>query len=181
MPAMWQLWRELYLPATVALSTVAAIGYMVSHFRQGRTKFTFLDGLQIVFLMAIVAATAAPIIEAATNGAKQTALLENLYTIRSQMSLYRAQHGDTPPLLYGGTLPQLIQATSALGEAGIPGTAHPFGPYLPEGIPVNPFTDRAVITACETFPPAAASGQGGWLYHQETGQIAPDLPDMLNR
>jgi len=178
---MWHLWRELYLPATVALSTVAAIGYMVSHFRQGRTKFTLLDSLQLVYLMAIVAATTAPIIEAASTGAKQTTLLESLYTLRSRIALYKAQHGDIPPLLYEGTLPQLIQATSALGEAGPAGSRHPFGPYLPEGIPVNPFTGRSVITAIETFPPTAASGQGGWLYHQETGQIATDLPDMLNR
>jgi hypothetical protein len=55
------------------------------------------------------------------------------------------------------------------------------GPYLPEGIPANPLTGRSVITATETFPPEAASGQGGWLYQQETGQIAPDLPNILNR
>jgi type II secretory pathway pseudopilin PulG len=171
----------MYLPATVSLSTVAAMGYLVSRFRQGRTRFTLLDVLQIVFLMAIVAATFAPIMEAASTSARQTALLQNLYMLRSQIGLYKAQHGNEPPLLYGDTLPQLTQATNALGQSGAVGSEHPWGPYLPEGIPANPVTGRSVITATAMFPPQAASGQGGWLYHQETGQIAPDLPDTLNR
>jgi type II secretory pathway pseudopilin PulG len=178
---MWQYWRELYLPAAIGLSTVAALGYVISRFRQGRTQITVLDALQIVVLMAIVAGTIIPIMEAVSSRAKQAVLIQDLSMLRSYIALYKAEHGDDSPVLYEGTLPQLLRPTNALGELGPPGSEHPFGPYLHEGVPQNPFTGKTVITAAATFPPAAASGQGGWLYHQESGQIAADLPDMLAR
>jgi general secretion pathway protein G len=172
---------NLQLPITVGLAAVTALGYLVSRARHRRGHFSVMDALTVVLLMAIVTATAVPVLEAASEGAKRTALLQNLHAMRSQIELYRVQHKGQSPLLYQGTLPQLIQATDADGVPGQRGSKHPFGPYLPAGIPANSFTGRVVITATEQFPPSAPSGGGGWLYHQETGQLAADLPDMLDR
>ena len=172
---------NVQLPAVVALAAIAALGYLVSHARHGRKQFTLLDGATVVLLMCIVAATAVPLLETAAQGAKQTALLQNLHALRSQIELYRAQHGGEPPVLYQGTFPQLIQATDAKGVPGLRGGNHPWGPYFPSGIPTNPMTGRTVVTASDSFPPTVASGNGGWLYHQPSGQIAIDLPGMLDK
>ena len=71
--------------------------------------------------------------------------------------------------------------TNAQGRPGVPGSKYPFGPYLHNGVPVNPITGRSIVTATDTFPPTAQSGNGGWLYHESTGQIAPDLAQFLDR
>jgi hypothetical protein len=131
--------------------------------------------------MGIVTAASAPILEAAAYTARHSALMQNLYTLRSQIGLYCLEHGGEPPVLVESTLPQLVHRTDANGTPGQSASRFPHGPYLPRGIPVNPVTGRSVITATDSFPPKAASGNGGWLYHEATGQIAADLPEALNR
>ena len=149
--------------------------------RHGRTNLTVIDAVLLVVVIAIVCATAVPLIEAANRRAQQSVLAQNLHTLRSQIELYKAEHGGQPPLLHEGTLPQMVQPTSADGVPGPAGGKYPFGPYLWSGVPVNPVTGRSVIAAAKTFPPTAASGNSGWLYHQETGQIVPDLDEYLGQ
>jgi general secretion pathway protein G len=177
----WAFLPTIQLPVTIALAAIAALGYMVSRARGARRQFTLFDALAIVLLMAIVTAAAIPLLESTARGARQSALMQNLYTLRSQIQLYRLQHAGEPPVLHEGTLPQLLTRTDMAGVSGPVGNEHPYGPYLPRGIPVNPVTGRSVIASCDSFPPKMASGNGGWLYHQESGQIAADLPDMLGR
>ena len=107
--------------------------------------------------------------------------MQNLHAFRTQIDLYKLQHGGDPPLAYEGILPQLVQATNAQGVPGPHDSRHPYGPYFPSGLPRNAVTDSTTITLTEDFPPTAASGNGGWLYHQPTGQVAIDLPDMLEQ
>jgi general secretion pathway protein G len=149
--------------------------------RHGRTNLTVIDAVLLAVVIAIVCATAVPLIEAASRRAKDSTLAQNLHTLRSQIELYKAEHGGQPPLLHEGTLPQMTQPTNADGVPGPVGGKYPFGPYFRTGVPVNPFTGRSVIVAAATFPPTAASGNGGWLYHQETGQIVPDLEAYLGQ
>ena len=175
------LLENLHITAAVALAGVTALGYMMARFRRGRKQFTLIDCITVVLLMAIVSGAAIPLLEAASRGAKESALLQNLHSLRSQIALYKIEHGGEPPLLYEGTLPQLTHATDGAGTPGTPGGKCPYGPYLPNGILVNPVTGRSVVTETNTFPPTACSGNGGWLFHQESGQIAADLPEMLKR
>jgi type II secretory pathway pseudopilin PulG len=172
---------NIQFPITAVLAAIAALSYLISLARHRQKHFSLLDGVTVLLLMCIVTATAVPLLEAAAQGAKQSALLQNLYALRSQIEWYRAQHGGEPPVLYQGTFPQLIQATDTSGIPGPRGSKYPLGPYFPAGIPVNPITGKAVVTATEVFPPVAPSGSGGWLYHQLSGQIAVDLPEMLDR
>jgi type II secretory pathway pseudopilin PulG len=169
------------IPVTVALAAIASLGYLVSRSRHGGKRFTLFDGMAIVLLMGIVSATSVPLLEAAAYTARHTALMQNLYTLRSQIEHYRLEHGGEAPVLVEDTLPQLLHRTDASGTPGQSASRFPYGPYLPKGIPVNPVTGRSVITASDSFPPPAASGNGGWLYHEATGQIAADLPEALDR
>lgn len=177
----WVAAQNLPIAATAVVAGLSSLAYLALRFRRGRHQFTLADAITMVLLMAIVSAAAVPLLEAAGGGAKESTVRENLYTLRSQIALYKVEHNGEPPMLYEGSFPQLLQATDAAGVPGLSGNDRPFGPYLHRGIPENPVTSRTVITASATFPPTTASGNGGWLYHQETGQITIDLPDMLNR
>jgi type II secretory pathway pseudopilin PulG len=170
------------LPLTtgVGLAAVAVLGYLVSRARNGRTELTLLDAIIVAVVTAIVGATAIPLLEAASYRAKLSVLRENLHTLRSQIELYKIEHGGQPPVVYEGGLPQLLRPTNADGVPGERGSKFPYGPYLPHGIPVNPITGRSIVTPCETFPPLAPTSNGGWLYHQPTGRIVPDLEGHLN-
>ncbi|MBN2473168.1 MAG: type II secretion system protein [Pirellulales bacterium] len=170
-----------YSPILGALAAVAALGFLVSFFRGGKRELTIVDALILTVVIAIVGATAIPLFETVSRRAKAATLLQNLHALRSQIALYKLEHDDDLPVLYQGGLPQLIRATNDEGIPGPAGNDYPYGPYLRSGVPVNPFTGRSVVSLTDAFPPAAPSGNGGWLYHQATGQIAADLEEYLSQ
>ena len=172
---------DLHLPATTALASVAVIGYMLSRIQSGKTELTVMNAMILAIIVAILGAAAIPIIEMTSRQAKTSALLQNLATLRSQIELYKLDHRNHPPVLYEGTLPQLIRSTNGDGVPGEAGNEHPYGPYLRTGVPVNPLTGCSIVMPTDAFPPKAASGSSGWLYHQPTGQIAADLEGFLER
>ena len=152
---------------------------MVSRIRNGKAELTAMNAVILAIIVAILGATAVPLVEKSSQQAKSTTLLQNLRTLRSQIELYKLEHNGRVPLLYEGTFPQLIRSTNVKGVPGPPGGKYPFGPYLSSGVPVNPMTGRSIITPADAFPPDEASGNGGWLYHQQTGRIAADVPQYL--
>ena len=168
------------LPASIILGAVAAAAYLMGYVRHRGFQFTLLDALVVMAIMAIGTAVAMPLLNAANDRASSSALQQNLQTFRAQIELYKMEHEGKAPLLYKGTLPQLTHATNAKGIPGPPGEDYPCGPYFPAGIPANPYTGVSIVTPTETFPPTGPTGVGGWLYHQETGQIAPDLGEDLS-
>ena len=177
----WGAVANLPVSATAIVAGLASLGYVTLRMRIGSRPFAVFDAITVVLLMAIVTVGAVPLLAAVSRGAKQTVLEHNLSAIRSQIALYKLDHRGEPPLAYHSTMPQMIQATDSNGIPGPPDRRRPFGPYLLGEVPPNPITGRNCVTITATFPPTAASGNGGWLYHQESGQIAADLPDMLDR
>jgi len=167
---------SLYLPAIAVLAGIAILGYIISRFRQGGRGFGLLNLALLAVLIAIVGAAAVPLFDRASANARSSALSQNLNLLRKQIELYKIDHLGQPPLVYKGTLPQLLRSTNREGVPGPAGKRFPYGPYLPGGVPVNPVTGRSVVIEIEMFPPESTTGRGGWLYNQETGQIAPDLP-----
>jgi type II secretory pathway pseudopilin PulG len=168
------------LPATVALAAIATIGYMVSQARGGRAEFRLIDAMILASVVAIVGATGIPLLEMASSRSKESTLLQNLHTFRSQIELYKLEHGGEVPVAYQGSFPQLIRPTNAAGVPGKKGSKYAYGPYFRQGIPVNPLTGRSIVTLTDVFPPTEPSDNGGWLYHQPTGQIVPDAAGFLD-
>ncbi len=168
---------NLNVLAAVGLGGFAALAYLVARVRFRRAELSLVDALILVATMAIVTAAGIPLFDYASERAKAASLSQVLRTMRIQIGLYEAEHGGEVPLLYEGTLPQLSQSTNSEGIPGPPGKKHPFGPYFPYGIPDNPYNGLSYISPAEHFPPHSVPGVGGWLYHQATGQIAPDLKD----
>jgi general secretion pathway protein G len=152
---------------------------MPNHNRSGKAEFTLLSAVMLAVVVAIAGAFGIPLIEKSSGQAQRTTLLQNLHTLRSQIELYKLEHAGQPPVLYQNTLPQLTRATNAGGIPGEPGSKYPFGPYFRTGIPVNTITGRSIVAPTDTFPPTAPSGNGGWIYHQQTGRIAVDLEEFL--
>ncbi len=171
---------DVQLPAAVALAAIAALGYLASAARHKVGQFSATDGLILVALMAIVTAAGIPVVNAISGQASESVLLQDLRTMRATIALYKAEHDGEVPLLYKGALPQLTEATNTRGEPGPSGAKYPYGPYLPSGIPANPSTGIAFISPTDVFPPTKPTGVGGWLYHQPSGRIAPDVKEHLN-
>jgi general secretion pathway protein G len=134
-----------------------------------------LDGVIFVVLVAIVTAIAVPMLEVLNRRAEESTLRQNLRTLRSQIELYKLEHGGQPPLLHDGEFPQLRTATNAKGVPGPRGEKFPFGPYLKAGVPTNPMTGGYRVLPVDEFPPTETLDGAAWLYHQPTGQIVPNV------
>ncbi len=172
---------DLPLPASIALGALAAAAYALGAARWRQQDFGWLDAMIMASLMAIVSALALPFLREADEKAKLSVLVQNLHTLRGQIERYRIEHGGNPPLIYRGSFPQLTRSTNGAGVPGLAGKGFPYGPYLPEGVPANPFTGVAWVEPIATFPPQKTHGIGGWLYYPPTGQIAPDLAGHLSK
>lgn len=144
-----------------------------------RTSPTLIDLALVAVVAAVAGAVAIPLIERGVHAARRSALRENLHVLRSQIELYRAEHGGQSPAVVNGSLPQLLRPTDRAGRMGDKGSRFPFGPYLRGPMPVNPITGSSIVTESLEYPFSSASGNGGWLYHPPTGRIAADLPAML--
>ena len=180
-PLVDMAFRDLKVPRAVLLGAIAAAAYLISYARHRQSSFTLMDAMILICVMGITTAAALPLLGAADEAAKSSALQQNLRFLRGQIALYKLEHGGAPPVLFKGDLPQMTHATDAKGFPGPPGKAYPYGPYLPGGVPVNPVTGIAVVQPTGSFPPKAPTGVGGWLYHQASGRIVPDLAEYLGK
>ncbi len=146
--------------------------------RAGR-GFTLIEVLIVVALVAILAATVIPRFSSSTEDAMESALEYNLSVLRSQIEIYRAQHFGEVPQIQNNSLPQLTAATNAYGEIGAPGPSYPCGPYMKDGLPVNPFDDSNKVSPVAVpgqKPNAAVGTLGGWQYDESNGAIWPNHP-----
>lgn len=137
--------------------------------------FTLVEILIVVVILGILAAIVIPQFSDASTQSKVSSVASSVQTMRSQISLYKIQHNDDPPILAGlqadattaGT-GQLTGTTNAAGET----SGSDFGPYL-QSIPKNPFNNSNSI--------AAADGEGvGWVYTASDGTVtlaANDISD----
>lgn len=166
------------LPTAALIGVLAGLAYLISYARHRQGSFTAIDACIVAAIMAIVTALAAPLVDSASENAKKTSLRQNLHTLRNQIERYKIEHRGQVPLLFKGGFPQLIGATNVEGIPGPPGKDFPFGPYLPEGVPLNPLTGRNTVCLAETLP-LSATTVAGWIYDQATGRISADFgPDF---
>lgn len=156
-----------------------AMVYLLIHSRRGQSDFAWTDAMILIAIMAIGTVGGARVLDSLGQGAQQAALAENLRLLRTRIELYRMEHGGQPPVLFKGGFPQLTHPTNAQGVPGPAGKDYPLGPYFLTDLPSNPLTGSREVNPCEEFPPNRATGRGGWLYHQATGRIAPDVEGYL--
>ena len=96
-----------------------------------------------------------------------------LSMIRSQISMYRTDHGGLAP----ANLEQLTITSDQQGRVGV-GHGYWLGPYL-EKIPENPFNSSATVLPPAHIPPRWPDATAGWLYDPATGEVWLNHADLL--
>ena len=154
---------------------------MRRHTPRHRQGFTLVKVLIVVVILGILAATVLPQFTTANTDAQQAALVQNLQTLRSQIMLYKFQHGNVAPA-FGATTSitftnAMLLSTDSKGNTGAIGTL-PYGPYLVGQIPANPFTGGkgiSIVPSIATAVPDESMLDGinivGWLYSPSEGRI----------
>ena len=129
--------------------------------------FTLVEILIVVIILGILAAVVIPQFTQASNDARRNAMMSDLQTVRSQLELYKVEHGSYPTDFTN-------QMTSKTNSSGTVGTtsAYIYGPYL-QKVPSNPFVD----TNSNTVDTTKGGGNAGWYYNSTTGEFCPDDND----
>src|SRR5207248_11238453 len=99
-----------------------------------KTGFTLVEILIVVIILGILAAIVIPQFTNASQDARESALLSQLQTLRSQIELYKLQHMDKLPDLVTNWNP-LTTKTDSAGAASVAPAA--YGPDM-KAAPANP-------------------------------------------
>ena len=128
-----------------------------------RNAFTLIEVLIVVIIMAVLAATIIPQFSSSTNDAKNSSVVFNLHTIRSQIEMYKVHHlGKVPALATFAD--QMTKPTDVNGNTT--GTNLIYGPYFQGQVPANPFNGSNLLavatagkapTASSPAPPAGST------------------------
>jgi len=133
------------------------------------SAFTLVEILIVVIILAILAAIVIPQFTQASSVAKQSSLVSDLSSMRSQLALYAAQHSDTYP---GSTIATvLVNRSNSAGTTGTDSNLFQYGPYM-MSIPANPnLTGAAATTITTGTATVTGSGTSGWYWNTGTNQL----------
>ncbi len=149
--------------------------------RHRQPGFTLVETLIVVMIMGILAAVVLPQFGRANQDAQESALIQELQTLRSQIKAYQFDHGGSFPGQSAATSTAfrnaLLLSSDAAGNTGPAGTL-PFGPYLLNQIPPNPVNGAAgvmIVANIDTATPNPGATDGtaavGWIYSPTQGRI----------
>src|SRR5258708_30383887 len=121
-----------------------------------KSGFTLVEILIVVIILGILAAIVIPQFTNASQDARESSLLSQLQTLRSQIELYKLQHMDKLPDLVTNWNP-LTTKTDSSGAASVAPDA--FGPYM-QSAPTNPINTLSSGTNGNTALAGAAPDCG---------------------
>ncbi len=131
--------------------------------RTRRTGFTLVEILIVVIILGILAAIVIPQFTNASQDARESSLLSQLQTLRSQIELYKLQHKDKLPDLVTNWDPMTTK-TNIDGGAVAP---LDFGPYM-QSAPTNPVNTLVNVTNGDSGL-AGAAADCGFIYDYNGG------------
>ena len=120
--------------------------------RKARKGFTLVEILIVVIILGILAAIVIPQFTNASQDARKSSLKSTVQSVRSQIELYKLQHGDQLPDLVTSWAP--FTGTSTYG-----GTT--FGPYM-QNAPENQLQNNS--SAVKNGTAVAAGDTQGFVY-----------------
>src|SRR6266481_2107242 len=115
---------------------------MLARVPNRKTGFTLVEILIVVIILGILAAIVIPQFTNASQDARESALLSQLQTLRSQIELYKLQHLDKLPDLVTNWNPMTTKTNSA-GVLSV--NPSDFGPYM-QSSPSNPINNLTNVT-----------------------------------
>ena len=123
--------------------------------------FTLIEILIVVIILGILAAIVIPQFSSASTQARRSSLQSTVQTLRSQIALYKLQHGDTLPDLTAssGNNWTLLTSTSTYG-------GQTYGPYM-QSVPTNSLNSSSVVLNGTNA--AAAGSACGYVYDYNSG------------
>lgn len=142
---------------------------------QRNKGFTLVEILIVVVILGILAAIVIPQFSQASTEARESSLMSNLQSIRSQIELYKIQHNDALPSMAvaaAGGDNDLTVCTLIDGTVVAAGTADSYGPYI-QKIPTNQFNDLNTIRE-EAGASTAGANTAGWVFNTDTGSFHAD-------
>jgi type II secretion system protein G len=148
--------------------------------KQRRGGFTLIEVLIVVVIMAVLAATIIPQFTSSAKDARESSVKFNLHSLRGMIEMYKTHHlGGVPT--GANDLEQLTSATDQSGAVGTAGPSFPYGPYLQNELPTNPFTNSNKVTLFTGAGAPTASGatDAGWVYRPATGELWIDHADYI--
>ena len=124
--------------------------------RKSNKGFTLVEILIVVIILGILAAIVIPQFTNASQDARKSSLVSQLQTLRSQIELFKLQHGDA--------LPDLVTNWNPMTTVTVYATKN-YGPYM-QAIPVNPLTGGSVV---KDGTGAAAVAGADFIYDYNAG------------
>jgi len=126
---------------------------------KAKSGFTLVEILIVVVILGILAAIVIPQFTSASTEAKESALVSDLQSVRSQIELYKIHHNDNLPGTQGISF--VLAVTSKTDQDGVVGVGPTFrfGPYM-QSVPVNPFNDLNTVEENGT----AGNNDYGWHF-----------------
>ena len=150
--------------------------------------FTLIEILIVVVILGILSSIVIPQFTSASQEARASTLKETLQYLRTQITVYKAQHRDVPPGYPNGNMSQTPDGATFWSQltqysndqsalSATPGPAFPFGKYL-STVPANAFTSQSavlVVTSGTTTPAPDQTQPFGWIYNPQTLDIIPNV------
>jgi len=148
--------------------------YKTVRYSSRKGGFTLVEILIVVIILGILAAIVIPQFTNASQDARKSSVASLLQTIRSQIELYKIQHGDALPDLANGasvdgTTPNTGVWVDLTGTSTFGSSPTKLGPYL-QSIPVNPLNSESGVVDVNTagVAPTTAAAGSGWVFDYGT-------------
>jgi|SRR5579884_769692 len=157
--------------------------------RAAARGFTLIEILIVVVILGIIASIVIPQFSSASQESREATLRDCLRYLRSQTTIYKAQHRDVGPGFPNGDLTAAPDAATFVNQMTLytdelsntsadPSNVFQFGPYLSQ-MPANPLNGNAGIWIVTGAMPAPDASQPyGWIYNPLTLDIIPNLPGV---
>jgi general secretion pathway protein G len=151
-----------------------------------RAAFAMGEILICVAAIGVLATVVLPQLSSAKEETKQKLLGDELRSLRTQISVFRAQHENVPPGYPRGNplappteqavLDQLMNHTDASCiSAKAESARFRYGPYLSHA-PVNPVSGLSSFELVgNNQPMPKPDGNSGWIYKPQTQEIVPNI------
>jgi general secretion pathway protein G len=146
---------------------------------RAKNGFTLVEILIVVVILGILAAIVIPQFTNASTEARESALVSDLQSVRSQIELFKIQHNnDMLPGTGTATFMQCMEGyTDKDGAVCLETDAGALGKYM-QSIPINPFSTVDAIADPNNLVredgAAAGADTHHWRYDTSTGAFQAD-------